>query len=106
MIIDCRTYTLRPRVLQEYLKIFEEHGLAVQQRHLNLIGYYYVETGPLNQIVHMWGYEDMADMEKRRAARNADPDWKKYQSHTEGMVISQETKLLRPANFAIPAFIK
>ena len=105
MIIDCRTYTLRPRALPEYLEIFEKHGLMVQQRHLNLVGYYYVETRPLNQIVHMWGYEDMADMEKRRAARNADPDWKKFQSQTEGMVINQETKLLRPAGFAIPAYI-
>ncbi|MBI4182547.1 MAG: NIPSNAP family protein [Proteobacteria bacterium] len=103
MIIDCRTYTLVARKLPEYLKIFGEHGLPVQKRHLgDPVGFYFTEIGPLNQIVHLWGYEDYADMERKRTARSADPAWKAYQEKTVGFVHSQETKILRPAPFFTP----
>jgi hypothetical protein len=101
MIVDVRTYTLAPRKTAEYLKLFEAHGLPVQMKHLgSLIGYYASQIGPLNQVVHIWGYESLADMEKRRAARDADPAWAEYQKKTEGFVIAQDNKIMKPAPFS------
>jgi len=103
MIIDHRTYTIAPRKMGEFLRLFEQFGMPVQRRHLGpLLGFYVTEVGPLNQVVHLWGYDSMADMEKRRAARNADPAWDEYLSKGAGLVLSQETKLLRPAPFYQP----
>lgn len=101
MIIDHRTYNIVPRKVQTYLKLFEDHGLPVQQRHLGpLLGYYVTDIGPQNQLIHLWGYDSLADMESRRAKRNADPDWAKFLEMTEGLVLSQETKIIRPVEFS------
>jgi hypothetical protein len=104
MIIDHRTYTVQHGRMKEYLALFEEHGLPVQQRHLGgLMGYYQSAIGPLNQLIHLWRYEDLADMERRRAARDADPDWAAYLKRSAGMVLLQENKILKPTSFSPPA---
>ncbi len=101
MIVDVRTYTLIPRKMAKYLELFETHALPVMQRHgLELMGYYVSHIGPLNQVVHLWRYDSLADMERKRAARDADPAWGEYLAMTEGMVLTQEDKVMRPALFS------
>ena len=101
MIVDVRTYTLYPRKMAKYLELFEKHGLPVMKRHgLELMGYYVSQIGPLNQIVHLWRYDSLADMEKKRTARDADPAWGKYLSLTEGMVLVQDNKVMSPTSFS------
>ena len=101
MIVDVRTYTLVPRKLANYLELFEKHALPVMTRHgLELMGYYVSYIGPLNQVVHLWRYDSLADMEGKRTARDADPAWGEYLSLTEGMVLVQDNKVMRPASFS------
>jgi hypothetical protein len=101
MIVDLRTYTLVPRKLAGYVDAFERHGLPVMQRHgLDLIGYYVSQIGPLNQIVHLWRYDSLADLERKRAARDADPAWAEFLALTEGMLLMQDNKIMRPAPFS------
>ena len=101
MIVDVRTYTLVPRKLAKYLDIFEKHGLPVMHRHgLELLGYYVSQIGPLNQVVHLWRYDSLADLEEKRTARDADPAWGEYLSLTDGLVSSQDSKIMRPASFS------
>ena len=76
MIVDHRTYELQPGRLRDFLALYEKEGLPVQMKHLgNLVGYYTTEVGNVNEIVHMWGYSDLADRTKRRAAMAADSAW-------------------------------
>ena len=97
MIVDVRIYNIVPRKMGTYLKLFEEYGLPVQRRHLgDPLGYFVTEHGQLHQVVHLWGYESLADMEQKRDARNADPAWDDYIARTDGLVVSQENKLTRP----------
>ena len=101
MIVDHRTYTVQHGRMGEYLKLFEAEGLPVQLRHLgNLIGYFQTMHGPLNQVVHLWAYEDLADMERRRSARDADPDWAAYKNKSAGVLLMQENKILQPVGFS------
>jgi hypothetical protein len=101
MIIDVRTYTLVPRKMASYLGLFERHALPVTTRHgLELMGYYVSHIGPLNQVVHLWRYDSLADMERKRSARDADPAWGEYLSLTEGMVLLQDDKIMRPTSFS------
>ena len=79
MIVDVRIYNIVPRKMGEYLQLFEAFGLPVQQRHIGSpLGYFVTEHGQLHQVVHLWGYDDLADLERRRAARDADPAWHDY----------------------------
>jgi hypothetical protein len=101
MIVDVRTYNIVPRKIARYLEIFELYALPVQRRHIGEpLGYFVVEHGPLNQVVHLWGYQSLADLERRRAARDADPKWHDYLARSEGLVVSQENKLTRPTRFS------
>jgi len=101
MIVDVRCYTIQPRKMTTYLKIFEEDGLPVQQRNgLKLLGYFVHSVGRLNRVTHMWEFDSLADMEQKRAARDADPGWAEYQAKTDGLVQAQENSLTTPAPFS------
>ena len=68
MIVEMRTYTLALGATGRYFKLYGEKGLAVQKRILgHLVGYYSVEVGPLNQVVHLWAYDSLDERAKRRA---------------------------------------
>jgi len=101
MIIEQRTYTLHPGKLPDFLKIYEEIGLPIQLRILeNLIAAMTTEVGPLNQYIHLWGYESMADREARRAKLAADPDWPVYLTKAVPMFQSMENKICVPAPYS------
>ena len=101
MIVNIRTYTLVPRCMPKYLALFEEFALPVMRRHgLELLGYYTSVVGPQNQLVHLWRFDSMADMEAKRQARDADPDWHAYLEKTAGLVLMQDDKIMKPAPFS------
>ena len=101
MIVDVRTYTLIPRKLPGYVELFEKLALPVTKRHgLELLGYYTSQIGALNQVVHIWRYENLADLERKRTARDADPEWATFLAKTEGFVLMQEDKIMKPATFS------
>ncbi len=103
MLLDVRTYTVRPGTLRAHLKLYEEYGLPVQKRHLGEpFAYLTTETGDVNTFLHIWLYQDAADRARRRAAMQADPDWISYlqRSAEAGYLVSQRNQLMVPASFA------
>jgi len=101
MIIEQRTYSLQIGAVPDYLKLYEEEGLAIQRPILGrMVGYFSTEIGALHQIVHMWAYKDLAERTERRAKLMADPRWKAYSKKTRPLQISQENKILIPAPFS------
>ncbi len=101
MIVDVRTYNIVPRKMGTYLHLFETFALPILRKHVgDPLGYFTVDQGPLNQIVHLWGYESLADLENKRRARDADPAWAEYLSKTEGLVVNQDNKLCKPTDWS------
>lgn len=103
MLVDHRTYTVRPGTLKKQLALFEKHGLAAQKRHFGEpLAYLVAESGNVNSYVHIWVYSDAADRTRRRAALMADPEWLAYleMNAQAGFLLSQESKLMSPASFA------
>jgi hypothetical protein len=98
MIIDERTYTIAPGMLQTYLTNHFEEALPIMRRHLGEpYGYFTTETGTLNAFVHLWRYDSMADRERRRESLYRDPDWLAYRTRIgqAGWVQHQENRLLK-----------
>ena len=101
MIVDVRTYTLIPRKTPKYLEMFEQLALPVVERHgFVLMGFYTCQFGALNQVVHLWRYDSLADLETKRDARDADPAWAAFLASTEGMVLMQDDKIMKPTAFS------
>jgi hypothetical protein len=72
MIVEMRTYTLAMGATGRYFKLYGEKGLAVQKRILgHLVGYYGVEVGGLNKVIHLWAYDNLDERAKR--ARRCGP---------------------------------
>jgi len=103
MIVEMRTYTLAAGKTAEFLKIYQSEGMAIQLPILGtMVGYYSTEIGPLNQIVHMWGYKDLEDRRKRRAKLAAHKSWPGVVAKVRPLILTQESKILIPAPFFDP----
>jgi hypothetical protein len=85
--------------MPEFLRAYKDLCLPINRKYFGPeLGLYVTEVGTQSQFIHLWQYADMADYEQKRKARDADPDWPAYLKATEGLLISQETKLIRKIN--------
>src|SRR3990170_8033507 len=101
MIVEERIYTLEVGKVPEYLRLYQEEGLAIQTRILpRLVGYFHTEIGTLNQVVHLWAYEDLEERARKRAELLADEDWKAYIAKVRPLILHQENRILVPASFS------
>ncbi len=103
MIVDHRIYTLHPGRMADALALLEAEALPIQRRYLgDPLGYFQTEIGPLNRLVHLWGYASLADREARRAAMLADPAWTRLKQRTAALaaVQQQENWILTPLPFS------
>ena len=100
MIVEERIYTLQPGKTGEYIKTYEQEGLAIQKPILGrMVGYYFTEIGALNLLIHMWAYEDLAERDARRAVLVADARWQAYITKVQPFLLQQENRILKPAPF-------
>ncbi|HWQ37957.1 MAG TPA: NIPSNAP family protein [Burkholderiales bacterium] len=101
MIVDHRTYWVKPGRLNEFLKLYEKEMLPIQLKHLgHCVGWYVSnDIGPLSQVVHMWAYKDLADRDARRARMMQDPGAAAYLEKALPLLDRMENKILRPTSF-------
>lgn len=100
-VVDHRIYTIAPRGMAEFLEVFERLAMPLLLQHLGRpLAFYTSSIGPLNQVVHLWGYDSLDDFEKRSFARDSDPDFNAYLQATRHLVVAQETRIIRPVRFA------
>ena len=93
-----RTYDLKPRSLDEFEKRFGEK-LPGRQEYSPLAGLWHTEFGPLNQVVHIWPYEDLKERTERRARAVADGKWP---PNTAEFIAGMRSEILIPAPFMEP----
>lgn len=95
-LVDHRIYRIRPRRMREFIEVFDRLAMPILLDTLgHPIGFHVAEVGPLNEFVHLWAYEDLADYERRCRARDAHPGFREYLAASEHLIESQETRLLR-----------
>jgi NIPSNAP len=69
---ELRTYTLYFGKMAEATKLYQELGfLAFKKGGLDskLVGYFQADTGMINQLVHLWKFDDDADRRKHWVSR-------------------------------------
>ncbi len=102
MIADVRIYTTQVGRLPEFVALYEEKAWPLQLKYLgNCLGWYTAVEGELNTVVHIWGYQDQADRERRRNAMAADPAWGAYLKEIadRGVLLRMENRITRPTGF-------
>jgi hypothetical protein len=74
MIYEMTTCDLKPKSLAEVEKRFAEQ-YERRRNYSPLAAFWHTEIGPLNQIVHVWPYRDLAERERVIAAAAMDGAW-------------------------------
>ena len=103
MIVEQRTYTLKPLRVRDFVALYEQAALPLQKKHLgHLVGFFTSEIGPLNQVVHLWAFDSLAERERRRKAMEEDAGWPAYLEALRSLdvVLQQESKILRSVSFS------
>jgi hypothetical protein len=103
MIVEQRTYTLKPLRTGDFLELYERAALPLQTKYLgHLVGFFVSEIGPLNQVVHLWAFDSLAERERRRKAMEEDAGWPLYRNELRALdiILQQETKVLKSVPFS------
>ena len=98
MIYEMRTYDLKPRSVPEVEKRTAEK-LPGRLNYSKLGGFWHTEAGPLNQIIHVWPYDDLNQRNEIRAKATADGA---YPPNTSEFIVNMQTDILIPAQFMTP----
>jgi len=99
VIYEQRTYTLHPGKVPEYLQHMKA-VLAVREKYSKLVGFWSTEIGELNQVVHIWAYDDLAHRAEVRAAVAKEPEWQAFLGKIHPLLLRMESKILTPADFS------
>jgi len=95
-LIDYRVYTIAPRKMRQFIEVFEGLAMPILKETLGTpLGFYTTLVGTQNQFVHLWGYDSLADYERRCAARDAHPEFANYLAASGHLIVAQETSLIR-----------
>jgi hypothetical protein len=96
MIIEMRTYRLKPGSTPEVEKRFGE-ALRDRVKVSPLGAFFHTEVGPLNRIIHCWPYENLGERTRLRGEAMKLPSWPpKVQEFLEEM----ESKIIIQAPFS------
>lgn len=95
MIYEFRTYTLKPRSLAEVEKRYAE-AYEYRKKYSPLAAFWHTEVGPLNEIIHVWGYKDLAERARIRAEAAKDANWP---PKIREFVVDQDVEVVTPFPF-------
>jgi hypothetical protein len=95
MIYETRTYDLKPRSLPEVEQRFGE-AYEKRKKYSELAVFWHTEIGPLNQIIHVWGYKDLEERARIREAAVKDGAWPPKISE---FIVSQQVQIMVPFSF-------
>ena len=99
MIYEVRTYDLKPGAVEQAEEAFAE-GLPHREKYSPIAAFWHTDIGPLNQIIHVWGYESLEERAKIRAAASQDPNWPP--KITPGNILNMNAEIWQPAPFMKP----
>jgi hypothetical protein len=100
MVYEMRVYTLQPGKVPEFQALIEQEALPFINKYSTLVGWWSTEVGPLNEVVHIWAYEDLNHRARARQAQAEDPQLQAFRPKAQAMVVSQYNKILTPASFS------
>jgi len=96
MIYEIRTYSLAVGNLAEVEKRFGE-AYEYRKKYSPLAAFWHTEIGPLNEIIHVWPYQDLSERARIRAEVAKEPNWPPKIAE---FIRSQQAEILIPFPFS------
>ena len=97
MIYELRTITLRPGTTKTVADAAEV-AIAVRGNNFGkLEGYWFTEIGPLNQMMHLWGFSDRNERHRLRDELAKNERWaKEYLPLVRDHLVRHDIRILEP----------
>lgn len=99
MIYEVRTYTLKPGSTPEIEKRWAE-ALPARQKLSPLVAFFKTEIGPLNQIIHIWSYDNLEERARIRGEAVKQGIWPPKGSGD--FIVDMQSEIMLPAPFMQP----
>jgi len=97
-IYELRTYEIIVGKMADVVRLYKDEGWpAIENHPKKLVGYFIGDIGALNQLVHLWKFDDDADRRAFWAALFSDPDFKAFAGKLRPLIASQQNKLMTSA---------
>ena len=93
-IYELRTYNVIVGKMSELVDLYKTEGWAALQKHpKKLVGYFTGDIGALNQLIHVWKFDDDADRRAFWAGVFGDAAFMAFAKKIRPLMLSQENKL-------------
>ncbi len=94
-LYELRTYTFHVGKMGEALALYKEEGWPALERHGDkLVGYFAGDIGAMNQLIHLWKFDDDADRRAHWAAVFANDDFMAFATKLRPLILSQNNQLM------------
>ncbi len=100
MIYEVRTYSLRTGAVPEFEDRFAKRQ-PLREKHSKLGAFWHTDFGPLNQVIHVWPYENLQERTAVREAMAKDTALAALPGGRD-LIVSQESDIMIPAPFMAP----
>lgn len=97
-IYEMRTYTFYVGKLAEAVGLYNELAWPVLEKHQDhLVGYFTGDIGGMNQLIHIWKFDDDADRRNFWAQLFKDQEFMAFAAKLRPLIQCQENKLMHSA---------
>jgi hypothetical protein len=101
MIYELRTYDVKPGLLADYLKLFNDIGMPVRKNFGKLIGFWSSEFGALNRVIQLWQYDGLDQRAAMRIELMRNAVWvHEFLPLALPMLDRMESVVLNPTGFS------
>jgi hypothetical protein len=100
MLYELRIYTCRPGSRDAVLKLWEERGQAMIDRHIEMVGQWTPDSGNPNEIYTLWRFRSWEERKQARQVLVNDPDFAKYLSEVRAHYLEQRVTFLTPSKLS------
>jgi len=93
-IYELRIYNVKPADFPSYM-IHTANFLHLRVKHSKLLGYWSCELGAINQVVHIWAYDNLTHRKHVRDTLTRDQNWfNSYMNIMRPMLVSQTNSMM------------
>ena len=99
-IYELRTYTLYVGKMAEATKLYGEEGWPALEKGgfgKKLVGYFTSDVGTINQLVHLWRFDDDADRRNHWSNLFSDGPFMAFAAKIRPLFMTQEVKVMLEA---------
>ena len=94
-LYELRTYTFYVGRLPEAISLYNEKGWPTLEKYQDkLVGYFTSDVGGLNQLIHLWKFNDDADRRQHWRTLFSDKNFIEFGKQLRPLILSQSNQLL------------